>query len=195
MTFGCWHLVYRHRSGWIPEICGALAKSLLPYFFFCPNAPAYVFEGLESFYLNIREMLQHRIELNAKEAQGTVTAFQVARFLLCTPLSPLPFAFAFTFLARGLHKARPRSGIVLLIHITVPGPTPSHLTAPMGKRLRNTASAPATTDQQVSVGTHEPLSAQGKNQVESLPRTNEDIHFSPIFHSLVLAHPPSITAN
>lgn len=33
MTFGCWQLVYLHRSGWIPEICGALAKSLPPYFF------------------------------------------------------------------------------------------------------------------------------------------------------------------
>lgn len=149
MTFGSWQLVYLRRSSWIPEICGALAKSLLSYFFFCPNAPVYVFEGLESFYLNIEETLQHRIELNAKEAQSTVTAFQVARFLLSIPLSP-PFAFAFTFLARRLHKARPRSGIVLLIHITLPGSTPSHLTAPMAKRLRNTAGAPATTDQQVS---------------------------------------------
>lgn len=47
-------------------------KSLLflPDFIFCPNAAACnTFQGLESFHSNIRETLQRRVGVNAKEAE------------------------------------------------------------------------------------------------------------------------------
>lgn len=90
MMFGCWRRVYLHRSAWIPEICGALAKSLLLYFFSAQMHLPTSLKGWSPFIWISGKMLQHRIESNAKEAQSTVTAFQVARFLLCAPLGPPP---------------------------------------------------------------------------------------------------------
>lgn len=110
---------------------------LLPYFL-CPN-DALVHILLWTQILlsenkgNIRAQL--RSELHAKEAttECSDSVFQVACSFCARPLH-LHSQWS-TFLCQAAHTARPRSGIVLLIHIRLPGSNPSHLTAPTAKCL------------------------------------------------------------
>lgn len=64
-------------------------------------------------------------QVHTKEVRRRVDVFQVA------PSVPVVSPYiCISILCQAAHRARPRSGIVLLIHIRLPGPPPSHLSAP-----------------------------------------------------------------
>lgn len=85
---------------------------------------------------------------------------------------PVLFSWILIFiLCQAAHRVRPRSGIVLLIHIRLPGSPPSQMTAPPPSL--DTARA----DQQASVGTHKPYQSKRKIKASHCAEDNEEQKF------------------